>query len=85
VADVSNLTLLAAFESDRPLSEADLRASVAKRAPGEPGLGERIAQSLTYWTHEGLLERADPRSEDIHVPRARRDEARARLVKAGLA
>ncbi len=82
MADVPNLTLLAAFESERPIEPSELNAEVERRAPGEPGLGERIAAALTYWTHEGLLERANPRSESIHVPAARRDEARERLTRA---
>jgi len=84
VADVPNLTLLAAYESQRPLSAADVRAAVDRRAPGEPGLDERIAAALTYWTHEGLLERANPREEAIHVPPSQRDAAGERLRRAGL-
>ena len=84
MADVPNLTLLAAAEAEGPLEEAELRAAVAARAPGEPGLQERIAAALTYWTHEGLLERADPRREAIHVPPARRHDVDERLRRAGL-
>ncbi|GEM_PF-6446670 len=84
MADVANLTLLAAFESDQPLEEAELRRRVSERAPNEPGLDERVAAALTYWTHEGLLERADPKREEIHVPPARRADAQRRLQAAGL-
>lgn len=84
MADIPHLTLLAAYQSAAPLDPAQLQSAVAEQAPDEHGLGERIAAALTYWTHEGLLERADPHSEQICVPPAQRQAAEARLRAAGL-
>jgi hypothetical protein len=84
MADVAHLTLLVALESPESLQPAELLAAVHRRAPGERGVDERVAQALTYWTHEGLLERSDPKTEAIYVPAGRREEASQRLARAGV-